>query len=689
MSESKRPAKSSAKIAPEAWHWWRALFEPSRQSTQLYAPNGECVAANRAWEEMWAASSASQNGYSLWADTQLRDCEQLPFFEQAFAGETVEISPFWYDPTVSQCEGRARWVQIFLQPLLSPAGEVWAVVAQQQDVTDLKHASDALRFLTGVSSALTAATDEKVLERVAELSVPYLADECWIHTLERDESIRRLADVAKSPEHISKYFVSPDLPVVRAAIERSRNLGFPTDQPGAHSYIDDDFPGMDEFRKRGVTAALCLPLRLGDEALGAIIFLSQTPGFEFHPVHLVLAEELAHRAALALDNARLCRDALNASQAKDEFLTVAAHELRTPLTSLLGWTHLLTDTRLDANARQDAAHSIERNAWSLVQLVNDIVDASRISSGRVRLNIQPLYAASVLEAALINARPAAEAKNITLEVEIQPHAGLVSGDANRLQQVAWILISNAIKFTPVGGRVLVLLTSDGEFVRLCVSDTGVGINPEVLPFVWERWIRTSHPLTRQQDGLGLNLTNARNLVEMHGGRVRAESEGEGQGASFIVEIPRLNVTSGTSLVEERAPDEQEQARIQRVRGAKVLWVGNQKSTREVVERALSRHEVELRLESTADAALETLTKWRPNVLIVDVAMPGQDGYALIRRVRALSPEEGGQIPAIAFTQHWRIIDRLRALSAGYQIHIATPIHAAEVAAVVADLVAPD
>jgi CheY-like chemotaxis protein/nitrogen-specific signal transduction histidine kinase len=403
---------------------------------------------------------------------------------------------------------------------------------------------------------------------------------------------------------------------------------------------------------------------------------------------LELAEELARRAALAVDNARLYSEAHEANRIKDEFLATISHELRTPLTAILGWAQMLHGGKLDETTAQRAVNSIERNAKSQAHLIEDLLDISRIITGKLRLDVRPVDLAPIIETAVDGVRPAADAKDIRLLKVIDERAGLISGDPDRLQQVLWNLLSNAIKFTPRGGRVQVRFERVESYAQITVSDTGQGIHADFLPYMFDLFRQADSTITRTHGGLGLGLAIVRRVVEMHGGSVQADSDGEGQGATFTVTFP----LTGLRPIEEAGADSTHHGALMHgllfdgapaLKGLHVLVVDDEPETRELLVTVLSKCGAEVKASASAKDAIEALKQWPADVLVSDIGMPGEDGYDLIRKVRAMEPERGGRIPAVALTAYARAEDRLRALSAGFQMHVPKPVEPVELAAVVA------
>jgi PAS domain S-box-containing protein len=392
------------------------------------------------------------------------------------------------------------------------------------------------------------------------------------------------------------------------------------------------------------------------------------------------AEE--ERALLLAREQQARQEAEEANRAKDEFLATISHELRTPLNAMLGWVQMLSAGKLEEAEVAPALETIERNARAQNRLITDLLDSSRIIMGKLRLELGPVELIPVIEAALKTVRPAAEAKGVELRLELDPKAGPVLGDADRLQQIVWNLLANAIKYTPRGGHVETRLEREGASVAIIVCDTGDGIAPEFLPYVFARFRQADVTTTRQHGGLGLGLAIVRHLVEAHGGQVSASSEGAGQGATFTVALPLM--TSPNTDFGLRDKDMVEQSAI--LTGLRVLVVDDNPDARELLRSALTKHGFDVRVGATARAALEILEQWQPEVLVSDIGMPGEDGYDLIRHVRSLPDDRGGQIPAVALTGYASTKDAARVLAAGYQVFMPKPVELAELVVAITSVV---
>ncbi len=405
-------------------------------------------------------------------------------------------------------------------------------------------------------------------------------------------------------------------------------------------------------------------------------------------------EALVRRRTAELSRAK--QQAEEANRMKDEFLATLSHELRTPLNAILGWAQVLRMGKLDEAASARALETIERNARAQAQLIADLLDVSRIITGKLRLDFQPVELRRIVEAALDSVRPAADAKGIRLAVSLGVLASPVLGDSDRLQQVVWNLLSNAIKFTPREGAVEVRLCQSGASAEVRVSDTGAGIRPDFLPYVFDRFRQAEGAITRTHGGLGLGLSIVRHLVELHGGTVEVESEGEGKGASFAVCLPvrvalsgsRAGATAGEpQLVEGMETWADPWGDRELLRGLRILVVEDEDDTRELLVTALEQCGAEVAAVASVAAALAQLDEQVPDVLVSDLAMPEEDGYSLIRQVRARPSERGGQVPAAALTAYARAEDRVRALAAGFQMHVPKPIDPSALVRMVANLAA--
>lgn len=418
---------------------------------------------------------------------------------------------------------------------------------------------------------------------------------------------------------------------------------------------------------------------------------------------------IAAQSAIALDNARLYEEAKRAaddrsrlleaeraaraeveriSLIKDEFLATLSHELRTPLNAVLGWSEILLARAEEETDLQRGLQTIARNARAQAQLIDDLLDMNRIVSGKIRLDVQRIDLASIVEAVLESLRPSAEAKGIAFRETIDPNAGPMLGDPNRLQQIVWNLLNNAVKFTPKGGSVDVVVQRVSSQLEVRVHDSGIGISPAFLPHLFERFRQADSSTTRKYGGLGLGLSIVKQLVELHGGSVTADSEGEGRGATFTVSLP-------VRAVREPTPSSREHPTTSRsplvrppevsLAGIKVLVIDDETDARDLAKSVLTDAGAEVMTAASADAGLALVKSRRPDAIVSDIGMPDRDGYDFIRDVRSLSTAEGGRTPAVALTAFARSEDRTRAMLAGYQVHVSKPIEPQELVATIKSL----
>src|SRR5687768_12193960 len=402
-----------------------------------------------------------------------------------------------------------------------------------------------------------------------------------------------------------------------------------------------------------------------------------------------LQNQIEERSRL-LSSEKLARnEAERANRLKDEFLATISHELRNPLNAILGWAHMMRLGKLTPANTERAIETIYRNAQSQTQLVADLLDVSRIISGKLRLDVRTVDLIAIVTAAVDSIRPAAEAKGIRLQAMLDPAAGPISGDADRLQQIVWNLLTNAVKFTPRGGRIQIRIQRIESHVEIVVSDSGVGISKEFLPYVFDRFRQADASTTRIHAGLGLGLSIVHQLVDLHGGSVSVQSEGEGKGATFTISLPFVGVIGDEQEAESGQPVPVEEIitldGLPSLEGLKVLVVDDEADTRELIREVLTGCGSEVVTSGSVEEALRALEEHKPDILISDLGMPDEDGYSLISKIRALPSERGGHIPAAALTAYARAEDRMRVLRSGFQFHLPKPVDSAELVTVVASL----
>jgi PAS domain S-box-containing protein len=462
---------------------------------------------------------------------------------------------------------------------------------------------------------------------------------------------------------------------------------------------DTNFPRAPVATREGLHGAFGFPIKLGEDVLGVVEFFSpevRKPDDELLKLVAGIGGQIGQfterkraeeRLAELLDSERAARgEAERANRLKDEFLATLSHELRTPLNAVIGWARMLSSGRLDPDSARHALEVIERNAWAQKQIIEDILDVSRVITGKLQLNLTPVDLVAIVDAALDAVRPAMEAKEIKIETLIDSSLRLISGDPDRLQQVIWNVLSNAAKFTPVGGKVEIAVGQKNAHVEINVKDTGPGIEPSFLPHVFERFRQADGSTTRTHGGLGLGLAIVRHLVELHGGTIAVDNRDDGPGAVFTIRLPlpsgelrAESLTTAASFLKEM------QRETPGLKGLRILIVDDETDALDLISMELAQHGAKVTGVTSGEEALKTLSQETFDVLISDIGMPQMDGYELIRQIR--KQEDGSQkaIPAVALTAYARVQDRMRAILAGYSTHVTKPVEANELVTVVASL----
>jgi PAS domain S-box-containing protein len=616
---------------------------------------------------------------------------------------------------VGRAEGSWRWVLARGRGLYDEDGRLLGMLGVVQDITERKQTEEALREQTEalatineLGRTISAELDlhrmvQAVTDAATELTGARFGS-FFYNVLNEEGASYTLYTLSGVTHEAFAHFPMP----------RATDLFGPTFRGEGVVRIDDvkqdprygknsPYYGMPEGHLPVVSYLAVPVVSRSGEVLGGLFFGAPEVAV-FTERHARIVEGLAAQASVAMDNARLYesaqraraeaerlyREAQESSRLKDEFLATVSHELRTPLTAILGWAHMLRTGQFDTDSARRAFETVERNARAQAQLIDDLLDVSRIVAGKLRIDVRPVDPNSFIEAAVEAVRPAAEAKGVRLQKVLDTGVVTVSGDPVRLQQIVWNLLSNAIKFTPRGGRVQVRLERVNSHVEVAVSDTGAGIPAGFLPHVFDRFRQADQKTTRQHGGMGLGLAIVRHLVELHGGTVKAESLGEGHGATFTVLLPVAPVYHAEEEGARVHPAARETLPkfelFDRLDGLKILVVDDEPDTREMLKAGLGQCGAEVAAAASTAEALEAIEKSAPDLLISDIGMPGEDGYELIRRVRELPAEAGGRLPAIALTAYARVEDRMHALRVGYQMHVPKPVELAELAAVAASLV---
>jgi PAS domain S-box-containing protein len=571
-------------------------------------------------------------------------------------------------------------------------GDRSIVLESDHDVTLQKRAAERAAFMNQVGNALAGSLDyETTLAAVANLAVPVIADWCAVDILE-DAKLQRLAVAHSDPAKIElarglQRYDDPASPHSARTVARTGTpvlVPFVTDEMIATAAKGDE-ERIRLVQSLGLVSYMCVPLIAHGRTLGALTLATADSGRRYTDEDLRFGQDVAHRAALAVENARAYLAMQVADRLKDEFLATLSHELRTPLNAIIGYARLLRSGSVRSDRAQPAIEIIERNAAALTHLVEDLLDVSRIISGKVRLNIQPVDLPTVVRAAVDSIRPAADAKQLRVQVTTDPDAAPIAGDPDRLQQIVWNLVSNSVKFTPKAGRIQVRLERIDSHVDITVSDTGVGISPDVLPHVFERFRQGDSATTRQFGGLGLGLAIVRHLVELHGGTVHATSSGADQGSTFRVRLP-LMIVHHQSAVDERRRHASSSRILAptpgKLSGVHVLAVDDDGDALSLVREVLEIAGARVTTVDGALAALDLVRAVKPSVLVADIGLRELDGYELIRRIRQLDDAQLRSIPAIALTAYARAEDRVKALETGFEMHLAKPADPAELVAAV-------
>jgi PAS domain S-box-containing protein len=674
----------------------------------------------------WNAGAEKMFGYTaveaLGQDaTLVTPPEHVAETNERFEKFKQEPTPQHFETVRRAKDGRLVDVAITLSPITDEGGHLMAISAMARDITARKRAEEQLReqaeiieTVNRVGQTLAGELDmhklvQAVTDAATEISNAHFGS-FFYNVLDEAGASYMLYTLSGVPAEAFAHFPMPRATDLFGPTFRGEGTVLIADVKKDPRYgKNSPYYGMPEGHLP-VTSYFAVPvISRSGEVIGGLFFGHPEPGV-FNERAARIVEGLAAQAAVAMDNARLFeaatraraeaetaatenarlyREAQDSSRLKDEFLATVSHELRTPLTAILGWAHMLRTGQFEGNSSLKALETIERNARAQAQLIDDLLDVSRIITGKLRIDVRQVDPNSFVEAAIEAVRPAAEAKGVRMQKIMDTGVVSVSADPVRLQQVIWNLLSNALKFTPRGGRVQVRLERVNSHVEIAVSDTGAGIVPEFLPHVFDRFRQADQRTTRQHGGMGLGLAIVRHLVELHGGTVMAESPGEGQGSTFTVLLPVAPVYQVGTEGERVHPAARDTLPsfdcVDRLDGLRVLVVDDEPDTRELLKAGLGQSGAQVTVAGSAAEALEAMQAAMPDLLISDIGMPGEDGYELIRRVRAQSEESGGRVPAIALTAYARVEDRMQALRAGYQMHVPKPVEMAELVAVAASL----
>ncbi|MBD2342915.1 hybrid sensor histidine kinase/response regulator [Anabaena subtropica] len=682
------------------------IFETSPVGIALLDGEQRFIAINEALAQINGLTRQQHLGHSITEIFGESSPQLVQVFHEIYATGNPFISPNFAVRVPGHSDGlratvghrQPGYYNVYYLPTTNSNNQVEEVSAYVLDVTEQVRLERGQRFLSEASKVLASSLDyQTTLERVAQLAVPELADWCTVHMVAEDGNIEQIAVAHIDPVKLEwaeqirhKYPLNPNEP-------RGAALTLRTGQSDLLADIADELlvqaardpEHLEILRQVGFKSAMTVALRTQRRILGVISFISAESGHRYDQGDVQLAEELAYRASLAIDNAQLYRiaqrdrtKAETANRVKDEFLAVLSHELRSPLNPILGWTKMLRSKRVAATKVEQALETIERNAKLQAQLIEDLLDVSRILQGKMTLNVAPVNLAATIEAALETVQLAAEAKNIQVKTTLNPISGNVSGDQNRLQQVFWNLLSNAVKFTPSGGQIEVRLEQMNMYAQIQVKDSGKGIAPEFLPHVFEYFRQEDGATTRKFGGLGLGLAIVRHFTELHGGTVQASSLGQDLGATFSVRLP-LNVVE-----QELSVDDHHLNSMTDLTNVQILVVDDDADMRELAEFILMQSGAQVTTAASALQALTILSQSVPDLLLCDIGMPEMDGYSLMRQIRQWSPQEGGTIPAIALTAYAGEINQQQALAAGFHKHISKPVEPEELVQTIFHLLHP-
>ncbi len=584
------------------------------------------------------------------------------------ASQAIEVSGVVVD--VERADGSHVTLMEHAAPLFDADGSVRGAIGIFMDITEQRRVEEDQRFLAHASAFLSSSLDyEETLRALARLAVPMFGDYCAVDVLQEDGTFTRVDLVVDDPgrkeigEALKQYppKLSIEGPAVRAIKTGDPFIDNATGpEKAARSAQSPEH--LELIQQFGVRSFQMVPFRSRGQTLGLFTTGSFT-GRQDDEHDLALAKDVALRAGLALDNAMLYRSAQEADRLKEDFLATLSHELRTPLNALLGWMHVLKMPTADEATRRRALESIERNARAQAVLINDLLDVARATSGKLRVEPTLVDLSAVVLEAIDAMRPAARARDIEVNLIMGDLTGQVWGDPNRLQQVMWNLLTNAVKFTRPAGRIDVTVDEMRDSVKIVVEDNGVGIDSAFLPHVFERFRQADSSSTRTQAGLGLGLAIVRHLVDLHGGEVAVHSDGIGKGSRFTVQLPMRHATRwdiDLLPAADHAPS---------LTGIRVLAVDDDADSRELIVLTVRAAEADVVAVSSAAKALDVIPTFRPHVVISDLAMPGMDGYGLIHTISTTLPHPP---PVIAMSGHMSERDVQRSIEAGFARHLGKP-----------------
>jgi PAS domain S-box-containing protein len=699
MSEHKHAERNGAQLA--------AIVESSDDAIIAKDLNGIVTSWNLAAERMFGYTANEAIGQSIrLIIPDSHQNEEDTILDRIRRGESVQH----FETIRCRKDGSCLPISVTVSPIRDKAGTVMGASKIARDISERRRAEAFAQraqreaeFVARMAEVLSGSLDyEARLSGLVELAVPDMADWAALDAVEPDGRMRRIAVAHVDPgktqlgTDVRRRHEDPITPCnARQVIRTGKGVMLPevTDDVIVTAAHGDD-KRVALMRALRLTSCICVPLTTNQKTFAALTLATTESGRRYNTEDLHFVEDVASRAALIVDNARAYDALRKASGLKDEFLATLSHELRTPLNAILGYSHMLRAGMVTPDKLERTFETIERNTMSLTKMVEDILDVSRVVSGKMRVNMQPVELPLVVHDAVATVMPAAEAKHIRLETTVDPQVGAVSGDPDRLRQIVWNLLSNAVKFTPKRGRIQVRLERVNSSVEIVVSDTGIGIRPDFLPHIFDRFRQADSGANREHAGLGLGLAIVRNLVELHGGTVYATSGGQGQGATFRVrlpvrivhpdwqpEAPRVHPRHAESAPPPSLTD------LPNLSDTRVLAVDDDPDALRLLKEILEAVGATVTTATSSHAALDIVETDRPDVLVADVGMPLMDGFELIQQLRASDVTAVRDIPAAALTAYARSEDRAKALESGFEMHLAKPIDPAELIAAVKSLVA--
>jgi PAS domain S-box-containing protein len=662
----------------------RLMADTISQLAWMARPDGHIFWYNRGWYDYTGTTPSQMEG---WGWQSVHDPAALPKVLENWKASIATGEPFEMVFPLRGADGRFRPFLTRVNPLRDEAGRILHWFGTNTDISEQKRAEDASRFLADASATLAAVVDyESTLQKVAGLAVPRVADWCAVDMVEADGSLRRLAVVHVDPAKVKlaqevqrRYPPDPASPHGPPQVLRTGESDMVADIPDAllvQGARDEDHLRL--VRELGLKSYMCVPLKGRGKVLGVVSFLSAESGRRYTEADLAFAEELASRSAIAIENARLYAELKEADRLKDEFLAMLAHELRNPLAPVRNALHIMKQPGANGAMVQQVRDMAERQVQHMARLLDDLLDVSRISRGRIELRKEAVDVAALISRTVEAVRPLVEERRHELTVALPAGPLRVEADPTRLEQVLTNLLNNAAKYTESGGHIWLTAEQGGGEIVLRVRDTGIGIEPEMLPRVFDLFVQVARRLDRSQGGVGIGLTLVKKLVELHGGRIEASSPGLGRGSEFAVRLPALR--DKPRAEKTRASGEDKAAPLLRRR---VLVVDDNQDAADSLAMLLRLAGQDVRAAYDGPSALTQANDFQPALVFLDIGMPGMDGYEVARRLRGESHLQGAVL--VALTGWGQEEDRRRSTEAGFDHHLVKPVEPTALEELLADL----